>query len=117
MRSAKDERGSGGILAMALVAAILIVTATIVPLYIGLAARAAVSAAADTAALAAADVAAGISPGDPCAIAASVAEANTARLDGCLVDGLVVTVRTRSSFLGIPLVAIATAGPPALGTN
>jgi secretion/DNA translocation related TadE-like protein len=113
----EPEHGSGVILGVAVVGAIMASTALVVPLYIGLSSRASVEGAADAAALAGADVASGISPGDPCEIAASVASANRARLGRCRVDGLVVTVSATGAFMGIPLTAYATAGPPMLGTN
>ena len=111
------ERGSGSLLAVAIVGGVALVAFTVVPLYMGLSARVVVGGAADAAALAAADVAAGISPGDPCVIAGSVAGENRSRLTACEVDGLVVTVSTSAAFLGLPLRASATAGPPDEGTN
>jgi secretion/DNA translocation related TadE-like protein len=89
----------------------------VIPLYLGLSIRESVADSADAAALAAADVAAGISPGAPCASAARVAAANRASLEGCSVDGLVVTVRTSAQFLGLTLTSSATAGPPVAVTN
>ena len=112
-----DERGSGSVLALAIVGVIASIAVLVVPLYMGLSARASVSGAADASALAAADVAAGISPGDPCVIAGAVAAANKSKLDGCEVDGLVITVVTSATFLGLPLRASATAGPPDAGTK
>lgn len=111
------DRGSGSVLAVALGGVIVAIALVVVPLYMGLSARAAVSGAADAAALAAADTAAGISPGDPCSIASAVAAANRSKLGACQVDGLVITVVTSATFLGLPLRASATAGPPDAGTN
>lgn len=111
------ERGSASILALGIIVAMIVVASALVPLYRGLGVRAANESAADSSALAAADVASGISPGEPCAIAAEVASANRSRLDGCDVDGLVVTIRAKATFLGLTLVATATAGPPDQGTN
>jgi secretion/DNA translocation related TadE-like protein len=111
------DRGSGSLLAVAILGAVVGTLALVVPLYVGLGIRESVSDAADAAALAGADVAAGASPGAPCSVAAQVASANRARLDACAVDGLVVTVRTSGEFLGLTLAAAATAGPPVVGTN
>jgi secretion/DNA translocation related TadE-like protein len=113
----KSEVGSGSLLAIAIIGAMIASLALGVPLLAGLGIRQSVATAADAAALAGADVAVGIYPGSPCAVATSVAAANHAHLDGCRVDGLVVTVRANSEFLGLRLVASATAGPPVVVTN
>lgn len=99
-------------LGVALTGAILCAVLAGLPLYMGLSARQATIAAADAAALAAADVAVGIFAGVPCEVAVAVAAANGSELASCTVDGLVVTVSTKRSFLGLPLFAVATAGPP-----
>jgi secretion/DNA translocation related TadE-like protein len=112
-----DDHGSGSVLAMAILGGVGVLLTLLVPLYVGLGIRESVGDAADAAALAAADVAAGISPGSPCAVAAEIVTANHARLEGCAVDGLVVTVSASDGFLGISLRANATAGPPVVGTN
>jgi secretion/DNA translocation related TadE-like protein len=93
------------------------VTATVLPLYIGMSARQGVISAADGAALAAADVVIGIDPGVPCEVAATVAEANKALLVGCVVDGAVVTVSTNRTIFGLVLAAEASAGPPGSAVN
>jgi secretion/DNA translocation related TadE-like protein len=113
----KSEVGSGSLLAIAIIGATIASLALGVPLLAGLGIRQSVATAADAAALAGADVAVGMYPGSPCAVATSVAAANHAHLDGCRVDGLVVTVRANSEFLGLRLVASATAGPPVVVTN
>lgn len=105
------ERGAGTVLVVAVVAAMVLAAVAAVGLGAGLTARQRVLAAADAAALAAADVAAGVAPGDPCAIAERVAEADGARLDACVADGLVLTVAVAGVVAGIPLSARATAGP------
>ena len=106
------DGGAGAILAIALVAVVVCVTAMALPLYSVFAAKQALAGAADAAALAAADVRVGILPGEPCAMAATVAEANRATLSGCLVDGLVVTVTVRGVIAGFAVGVSATAGPP-----
>lgn len=99
-------------LALAIVAAIIALTSLALPLYLGLAAKNHTTGAADAAALAAADVAVGIVPGIPCERAAAVATANGVSIDSCDADGLIVTVAVSTTVLGIPVRAVATAGPP-----
>lgn len=106
------DRGSGSILAVAIVAAMFGVLAVSTPLYAVLTVKQAATGAADAAALAAATVAAGIVPGVPCAAAASLAAANGAILTRCEPDGAVVTVRVGIRILGFDVPAAATAGPP-----
>jgi secretion/DNA translocation related TadE-like protein len=108
----RSERGAGSVLTVALVGGLAALTALSLPLYMGLATRQAVAAAADAAALAAADVASGLVSGYPCATAARVAAANGASLVSCAVDGLVATVSASRGILGVAVVATATAGPP-----
>ena len=112
-----SDRGSGTLLAIALGAAIAMVAATVVPLYMGMAVRQRVIGAADAAALAAADAASGRIPGFPCEVATRIAAANGANLFRCELDGLVVTVGARADFLGVSLVAKARAGPPSRVSN
>ena len=106
------ERGSGSILAVALVASILSAVVMLVPLTVVLDARQRAAGAADAAALAAADVAIGIHPGSPCATAETLAAANRAAVTECRVDGAVVTVRVSITAVGFDIAATATAGPP-----
>jgi secretion/DNA translocation related TadE-like protein len=114
---ARGERGSGTLLAIGIIGCTVAALAAGVPLMVGLGIRQSVASAADAAALAGADVAAGLSPGSPCSIAADVAASNNSVLTACRVDGLVVTVRAHRGFLGLALVATATAGPPVVVTN
>ena len=106
------ERGSGSVLAIAIVTAVLMLFSLVLPVTTVLSAQQRAAGAADAAALAAADVAAGILPGSPCPVAATVAAANAARLDGCLIDGVTATVRVTTSVLGFAVAARATAGRP-----
>jgi secretion/DNA translocation related TadE-like protein len=112
-----EDRGSGTLLGLAVVGSIGALVSLTIPLCVGLGIRASVDTAADASALAGADVAVGISPGSPCDVASTVAVANRATLGACAVDGLVVTVRAQSTFLGLVLAATATAGPPGAVTN
>jgi len=106
------DRGSGSLLAIALVGSVTAVAALGLPVFVGLAVRQSVAAAADAAALAAADVLSGLEPGYPCDTARVVVEANAASLASCGTDGLVVTVSATRLFAGIPVTTRATAGPP-----
>jgi secretion/DNA translocation related TadE-like protein len=111
-RQLRRERGAGGVLALALVGATVLLAALTLPIGAVLAGKQRAISAADAAALAAADVAAGIVAGFPCEVAASVADANGSRLTACEVDGLVATVHVAASVVGLPVTASATAGPP-----
>jgi secretion/DNA translocation related TadE-like protein len=100
------------VLGVAVIAAVIAITTLLIPVAQVLAAVAKGWAAADAAALAAADVAVGIKPGVPCESAAAVAASNGARLDDCVVDGVVVTVGVEVAVAGFGLSVRATAGPP-----
>ncbi|WP_445153468.1 Rv3654c family TadE-like protein [Arthrobacter sp. Hor0625] len=99
--------GLGMVLLLALTAALLLGQAAV------MAARAA--AAADLAALAAADAARGLVAGEPCAVAAEVADRHRARLVDCVREsGDTVQVRTelRDNAAFGPATGLARAGPP-----
>jgi secretion/DNA translocation related TadE-like protein len=113
----RGERGSGSLLAVAVIAATIAVVSLLVPLAVALSGVERARAAADASALAAADVAVGISPGVPCESAAAVAAANGARLDGCSVDGAVDTGGVAVTVLGLGVRSRATAGPPGGGSG
>jgi secretion/DNA translocation related TadE-like protein len=106
------ERGSGGVLALAMLAMLAVLTLAVVGVGAALAARQRVVAAADAAALAAADTALGIHPGVPCHVAADVASAYGATLARCALDGLVATVTVSAQVAGVTVAASARAGPP-----
>ena len=111
-RDGGGERGAGSVLGVAIVAALISLTALLVPLYLVFATKQALAGAADAAALAAADVRVGFVAGEPCAVAARVAAANGGDLTACQVDGLVVTVTVSGSVSGFAIGVSATAGPP-----
>jgi secretion/DNA translocation related TadE-like protein len=113
----KGERGAGSVLGVAIIATMLCLVALALPLYAVFVVKQSVAGAADAAALAAADVRVGIEPGEPCAVAATVASANGADLVGCTVDGLVVTVTARRTVAGFAVGVSATAGPPDIGAH
>ena len=98
-------------MAIALIGAVITLTALALPLYLVLVAKSLVHGAADAAALAAADARSGAVGGYPCEVAAAVAEANGAILVDCTVDGLVATVTVHRAVLAFDAVATATAGP------
>jgi len=108
----RGDRGAGSVLAVAIVAGLISLTALLVPLYLVLATKQALAGAADAAALAAADVRVGFVAGEPCAVARRVAAANGGELTACQVDGLVVTVTVSGSVAGFAIGVSATAGPP-----
>ena len=111
----RGERGSGTVVAVALLAAVILVgTAVIVAAQAAVVARRA-AAAADAAALAAADTALGIVPGVPCETARRVAQADGAALTGCHLSGTTARVEVRSSTPFGHIGARARAGPPGSG--
>ena len=107
---AADE-GSGSILAIAIIGSVVALALMMLPLYMVITVKQSVAGAADASALAAADTAVGLFAGFPCSAAARVASANGASIASCTVDGLVVTVTTSRSLLGLEVMATATAGP------
>ena len=113
----RGERGSGSILAVSILGAMMALVSLLIPLAVVLSAKQHAAGAADAAALAAADVAVGAIPGIPCEVAATVARANRAELSGCRVDGAIVTVAAGTTVLGFAVSARATAGPPPSGAD
>ena len=111
-RLRRDDHGAGSALAIGLVAAIVLVTATTLPLYMAFAASRRVAGAADAAALAAADTASGALAGVPCEAAESVANLNGVRVTSCELRGVVATIVVDDEVLGVPLEGRARAGPP-----
>jgi hypothetical protein len=112
-RDLHRDRGSGSVLGLAVLGAVVGATLVTIPLMNAFAARQAVSGAADAAALAAADTRAGVVSGYPCEIAEAIAQLNKARLVLCELDGLIATVAVSRTILGVEVVVFATAGPPA----
>ena len=78
----RDE-GSGTVLALGIIAVLLVLTVFIVGLAGVVSANRRASTAADLSALAAADAYRGITPGEPCEVAAESAERNGAALESC----------------------------------
>ncbi|MGV8877010.1 MAG: Rv3654c family TadE-like protein [Rhodoglobus sp.] len=111
------ERGAGTIAMVGLIAAVIVLTALVIPVYGALGVRHAIAGAADAAALAAADTASGLIAGFPCENAARLAVANDAHIEECTVDGRIVTVTASRRILGILVTTTATAGPPPNGAD
>ncbi|QEO08697.1 Rv3654c family TadE-like protein [Protaetiibacter larvae] len=108
----RDDRGAGGVLALAVVGATLALVLALLAAAGALAVRSRAAAAADAAALAAADVLLGAIPGSPCALAAQLAAAHQVALAACEVDGMEVIVAVRTQAFGVPIEQRARAGPP-----
>ncbi|WP_421083340.1 Rv3654c family TadE-like protein [Rothia nasimurium] len=115
------ERGSTTVTSVGIVCALLILGLACAGLAGLLGANHRAATAADLAALAAADAARGLTPGQPCELAAEVSQANGADLAGCArpagrtgtVDiSVTVPIPGPFAFLG-PARGIARAGPPA----
>lgn len=104
-RSAEEqpEEGSGTVLALTIIAALLVLTVVIAGLIGVVSANRRASAAADLSALAAADAYRGLTEGDPCAVAADLAERHGAQLESCTFPNRPETVEV--------MVAVPVAGP------
>lgn len=111
-RVLQSEAGSGSILMVAIIAAALLATALIVPLFAAFAVGQSVQNAADAAALAAADTASGRVAGVPCEAAGEAATLGGASVTSCAVDGLIASVSVARAFLGFDVTSRARAGPP-----
>ena len=98
-----SEEGSGTVLALTIIAVLLVVTVVIAGLIGVVSANRRASAAADLSALAAADAYRGLTEGDPCAVAADLAERHGAHLESCTFPNRPETVEVT--------VAVPVAGP------
>ena len=99
----QPEEGSGTVLALTIIAALLVVTVVIAGLIGVVSANRRASAVADLSALAAADAYRGLTEGDPCAVAADLAERHGAHLESCTFPDRPETVEVT--------VAVPVAGP------
>lgn len=99
----RSEEGSGTVLALTIIAALLVLTVVIAGLIGVVSANRRASAAADLSALAAADAYRGLTEGDPCAVAAELAERHGAHLESCTFPDRPETVEVT--------VAVPVAGP------
>ena len=99
----RPEDGSGTVLALTIIAVLLVLTVVIAGLIGVVSANRRASAAADLSALAAADAYRGLTEGDPCAVAADLAERHGAHLESCMFPDRPETVEVT--------VAVPVAGP------
>ncbi|GEL96824.1 Rv3654c family TadE-like protein [Cellulomonas terrae] len=107
-----DDRGSGTVLLLALVAVVLVVAALLGLLGSAQLGRGRAQTAADLGALAGASQVLAGQPGDPCPVAAEVVRRNGARLSSCTHEGAgVVTVRVVVRGAAGSATASARAGP------
>ena len=97
------EEGSGTVLALTIIAALLVLAVVVAGLIGVVSANRRASAAADLSALAAADAYRGLTEGDPCAVAADLAERHGAHLESCTFPNRPETVEV--------MVAVPVAGP------
>ena len=102
-KNRRPEEGSGTVLALAIIAALLVLTVVIAGLIGVVSANRRASAAADLSVLAAADAYRGLTEGDPCAVAADLAERHGAHLESCTFPDRPETVEVT--------VAVPVAGP------
>jgi L-fuconolactonase len=114
LRASRGECGSGSVLVLAIVGAVLAVSAALVPVLSVLVQSQRAANAADAAALAAADAVTGAIPvtGTPCELADLVARRNHARLVACETDDAEASVSVSVAALGFAITARARAGPP-----
>ncbi len=112
LRPNGSDQGSGSILGVAILGAVIVVISLVFPFQIVLAAKQRIASAADASALAAADIAAGMLSGFPCPAASQVAGEHGATVTHCRIEGTTVTVRTSTIVLGFQIAAQATAGQP-----
>ena len=102
-KTRRPEEGSGTVLALTIIAALLVVTVVIAGLIGVVSANRRASVAADLSALAAADAYRGLTEGDPCAVAADLAKLHGAQLESCTFPDRPETVEVT--------VAVPVAGP------
>lgn len=115
-----NERGSGTVMSLGIIAVLLILTVAVAGLIGALAANHRAFSAADLSALAAADAARGLRSGEPCDVAAQVASQNKAELVNCVAPAQhsgTIDVRVNCKISGPfaalgPAEAVARAGPP-----
>lgn len=109
----QEQRGSGTVLALALIMVLLSLLGAIQALSLVAASSAQAARGADLSALAGADAARGLTTGDPCAVAQTVAERNRVELTSCTVtgpDGTEVLVQSAVPILPEQFLNIDTAG-------
>ncbi|GAA1820895.1 Rv3654c family TadE-like protein [Nesterenkonia flava] len=105
--AAERERGSGTVLALGLISALLVLLAMVYAVGAGSAASTHASRASDLAALAGADAARGLLSGDPCTVAEQTAARNDVTLEECRVGGEFPTEVTLTVSRPVVLLAFA----------
>lgn len=108
----REERGSGTVLAVAIIGGLVALATVMVPVLALLGTSQSVQNAADAAALAAADAASGVVIGVPCERAAQAAGLNDAVLTSCALDELTATVTVERGVMAFMLRSESRAGPP-----
>lgn len=111
-RRLAGERGTGGVVVLAVALLLLATTVGAVSVLAAFPARQVAQAAADAGALAAADVASGLKAGEPCAEAARVVGANGASLEECTISDHEAVVRVRVESGPFVFSEPSRAGPP-----
>ncbi|WP_282826791.1 Rv3654c family TadE-like protein [Gulosibacter sediminis] len=106
------ERGSGSVLAVAIIGATVSIAVALCLVLAAHAANTRAQVAADAAALAAADTASGRIPGDACGRAAAIAAEHDATLNGCDAGRTETFVTVSLDFGWITLTASSRAGLP-----
>ena len=102
-----EERGSGTVVAVGIIAVLVIMLGLVAVLGSVAAASIRATAAADLAALAAADTARGLNTGDPCTVAQQVAARHGVRLEACTVGGESPTEATVSVAQEVDVVLLS----------
>ena len=110
-----NERGSGTVLGVALLGAIMLAASAALTAVSAFAGLQGAQNAADAAALAAADTLSGRDPGYPCANASRAATLDGASVVSCSTDGLIAAVTVSRAWARLELSARARAGPPGSG--
>ncbi|MGO1192335.1 MAG: Rv3654c family TadE-like protein [Nesterenkonia sp.] len=120
------EQGSGTVVTLGIIAALLLVLALVHALSAAVVAKGHAARAADLAALAGADTARGLHVGDPCTVAEQVAVRNGADMEECIVGGeypgevrvsvsrsvSIAVLDAQLSIPPLPASADSRAGPP-----
>lgn len=107
----KSEKGSGTVLALAVVSLAVSLLILSQALAFNLLSNLRLQATADSIAVASADSLRGLSLGFPCEVAEQMSVANMANLDECRIVGVEVFITVHSDAVGIVLIAKARAGP------
>lgn len=102
-----QERGSGTVVAVGIIAVLIILLGLVAVLGSVAAASNRATAAADLAALAAADTARGLNTGDPCTVAQEVTGRHEVRLEDCTVGGEFPTEVTVSVAVEVDVVVLS----------